>query len=279
MNLLGKMLTVVILIASILVMAVAITVYSTHRNFKEDAAKLTAQLSDVKNQNLQLDSKLRSLESQLTGEVEAAKQDVAKLESERVQLVAQNTSFQTELDTLRQEQRTNTAAVVSTQNNNESLTSEVTALRDAIQENQQSRDGAVAKTIQAVEDVHQAQGELTALRERNSQLVQDLGLTSSMLRENGIDPTADPQAAAPNVRGIVSATHRAAGKQLIEVSVGADDGLKPGHTVEVFRGDRYLGRAEILKTEPDRAVGRIIRSFQQGQIQEGDHVATKLRIS
>ena len=51
-----------------------------------------------------------------------------------------------------------------------------------------------------------------------------------------------------------------------------------GHTVEVFRGDRYLGRAEILKTEPDRAVGRILRQFQQGQIEEGDDVATRFRI-
>jgi hypothetical protein len=60
--------------------------------------------------------------------------------------------------------------------------------------------------------------------------------------------------------------------------VGADDGLKPRHTVEVFRGDRYLGRVEILRTEPDRAVGRILRQFQQGQIEEGDDVATRFRI-
>ena len=69
-----------------------------------------------------------------------------------------------------------------------------------------------------------------------------------------------------------------AGNQLIEITVGADDGLKPGHTIEVFRGERYLGRAEILRTEPDRAVGRVIRRFQLGPIQEGDDVATRLRI-
>jgi hypothetical protein len=65
---------------------------------------------------------------------------------------------------------------------------------------------------------------------------------------------------------------------MIELTVGADDGLKKGHTVEIFRGERYLGRAEVIRTEPDRAVARIIRKFQQGQIQEGDHVATKLRV-
>lgn len=100
----------------------------------------------------------------------------------------------------------------------------------------------------------------------------------ALLEDNDIDPNTSPDAVVPKVRGIVSKTQRTAGSQLIEVTVGADDGLKPGHTVEVYRGDRYLGRAEILKTEPDRAVGRILRQFQQGQIEEGDDVATRFRI-
>ncbi|NOY43382.1 MAG: hypothetical protein GXP26_16305 [Planctomycetes bacterium] len=278
MRLLGSVLIFVTMITSIFVMAVAIMVYSTHRNFKEDADRLTAKLSDSKNQNLQLESKLRSLDNQLTGKIEASKQKVALLESERIQLVAQNTASQAELDQLRQEQRANTAAVVSTQSNNESLTTEVNTLRDANQENQQARDVAVATAIRSTDELHQAQGILTSLHERSTQLVQQLSEKISLLRENGIDPSTDPQAAAPNVRGIVKAIHRAAGKQLIEISVGADDGLKPGHTIEVYRGDHYLGRAEILKTEPDRAVGRVIRHFQKGAIQEGDHVATKFRI-
>jgi hypothetical protein len=33
-----------------------------------------------------------------------------------------------------------------------------------------------------------------------------------------------------------------------------------------------------MKADPDRAVGRILREFQQGQIQENDDVATKLRV-
>ena len=65
---------------------------------------------------------------------------------------------------------------------------------------------------------------------------------------------------------------------MIEITVGADDGLRKGHTVEIFRGQRYLGRAVIIRTEPDRAVARVIRKFQQGPIQENDDVATKLRI-
>ena len=58
-----------------------------------------------------------------------------------------------------------------------------------------------------------------------------------------------------------------------------DDGLRIGDTVEVVRDTKYKGRLEILKTAPDRAVGRVDARFQQGPIQEGDRVATRLNLN
>jgi len=278
MNLLGKIFTGLILVVALVVMVASVFVYATHRNWKEDADALKSQLDQAQARNDQLQSSLRSLESQLQAELEASLQEVSKLESERVELMSQNSLIQQELDQLRQQERTSVAAVASTQANNEELTDEVGQLRQEIRQNQSARDQAFATTVDATDELHQARGTLTSLRERNMQLAQQLSETVSLLKENDIDPSTDPDALVPRVRGLVSATHHSAGSQLIEVSIGADDGLKPGHTVEVFRGDRYLGRAEILRTDPDRAVGRIIRQFQQGQIQEGDHVATRFRV-
>lgn len=279
MNLLGKILTGAIAIAAIMLLIVSMMVYATHKNWKTSADALKQQLSEARNENQRLNSKYDSLDSTLKAEVEAALQDVRKLESERVQLIAQSSTIQKQLDGLLQEQRRNTAAVASTQANNEELTKEVANLRVALLENQQKRDEAFATTVAATDKLHQAQGELSILRERNNQLVQTDAMKSSLLRENGFDPQAVPGQVVPQVRGLVSALRRNARGQMIEVTVGADDGLRKGHTVEIFRGERYLGRAEIIQTEPDRAVARVIRKFQQGQIQEGDHVATKLRVS
>jgi len=277
MNLLGKFFIVSIAVAAVFMMAVSMAVYTNHRNWRAEAEKLNTQLAQLQSKNEQLESSYRSLESQLTAEVEASQQEVRKLESERVALISQNATIQTDLDQLRQQERVSTAAVASTQQNNEKLTAEVETLRAEIRENQQARDEAVANTIRATDEKHQLTGKLSMLEERHIQLAQQLGVATSLLGENGID-IHDPQAAVPSVRGLVSATLRQAGSQLIEITIGSDDGLKPKQTIEIFRGERYLGRAEILRTEPDRAVGRIIRRFQQGQIQEGDDVATKLRV-
>lgn len=278
MNLLGKILTGVIVIAAIMLLIVSLMVYATHKNWKTEADRLKQQLAEKTNQNQQLQSKKDSLESQLQAEVEAAQQDVRKLESERVQLLAQNSTIQKQLDGLLQEQRKNMAAVASTQANNEDLTQEVADLRIALSENQQKRDEAVRKTVEATDRLHQTQGKLNTLVERNQQLTVELATKTSLLREKGIDPSATPGEIVPQVRGIVVDSRRDASGQMIEITIGADDGLRKGHTVEIYRGQRYLGRAMIIKTEPDRAVARVMRKFQQGPIQERDNVATKLRV-
>ncbi len=278
MNFFGKILVGLTAIASIFLLVASLAVYSTHRNWKEDYDAIKAQLSTAQNQNQQLESQKNSLEGQLTAEVEFAKQEASKLATEREQLASQNIEIQRQLDAVTQIERSNSAAILATQANNEKLTGQVGVLREEIRTNQAERDLAFTTALEATDGLHQADNELTTLRERNTQLAQEVGNKTALLDENGIDPDTDPDAVMPRVRGIVSKTQSTAGSQLIEVTVGADDGLKPGHTVEVFRGDRYLGRAEILKTEPDRAVGRILRQFQQGQIEEGDDVATRFRI-
>jgi hypothetical protein len=63
---------------------------------------------------------------------------------------------------------------------------------------------------------------------------------------------------------------------LVEVSLGSDDGLKAGHTLQVYRGKRYLGQITIRSTVPDRAIGQIDKQLQRGPIQMGDNVTTKL---
>ena len=278
MNLLGKIFVVLILLLSVFLMAFAMVVYATHKNWKDEATKVSNSLSQARAENQQLQSEYQRLDSQLRSEKEAVQQEVRKLESERVILINDNKKFQKDLDLLKQDRRKATAMVASTQENNSGLMKEVTGLREEIRTAQQARDDAFATTLKTTTELHEKQGQLTSAIERMKQLLGQLGSTTALLQRHGHDPHADPDAVPPHVRGVVSAMHRTADNHLIEISIGADDGLRKGHTVEVFRGERYLGRAVIMRTEPDRAVARILRRFQKGQIQEGDHVATKLRI-
>jgi hypothetical protein len=281
MNWLGKVFVVLILIMSLIFMGLSMAVYATHKNWREvieGPNGLRQQLDEARAANEQLKNEHNRLVETLTREKEAAEQQLAKLETERVALADRNVQIQTELDQLRQQQREHIAAVASTQALNEGLSNEATGLRQQIRNEQQARDAAFAKTLEATEAVHQLTGQYESALERSKQLTRQVSGMTFILREQGIDPATEPGAVVPTVDGVVSQVRRTAGAQLVEVTIGADDGLKAGNTVEVFRGSKYLGRVEILQTSPDKSVGRVDRRFQQGQIVEGDRVATRLKL-
>lgn len=275
MNLLGKIFTVLILLTSVVLMVVAMFVYSTHRNWQTAYNTLNTKFQAAQAANADAEAKYLSQISQLKSEQSAAVQDVAKLETERNVIVSQNQAIQKEVDQLRQAKTQNEALVKATTENIVRLTEEVTGLRDSIRVAQQERDEQFHTTLKATSELHSVGGQLQQLEERSSQIVAQLADVTAKATEGGVNLQGE---FVPRVRGKVSKSQRSAGKQLIEITIGADDGVRPGQTVEIFRGERYLGRAEILKADPDRAVGQIIREFQQGQIQENDDVATKLRV-
>ena len=179
------------------------------------------------NSQLKVDDYNR-LESQLKGEVESAQQQVRKLETERVALVDRNAGSKPSSISSRPNGATPLAAVAATQENNQRLADEVTGLRHDIRTNEQARDQAFATTLTATEDLHQTKGQLDNTVERNRQLTKQVSGMTRVMDAKGIDPNTPPDAVVPTVDGIVSQVRQAAGAQLVEVTIGADDGLKQG---------------------------------------------------
>ena len=278
MNWLGKVFVVVILIMSLVFMGLSMAVYATHKNWKLASESLNSQLTTAKAEKESLITAHNRRVEELEREKTSEKQQAVKLETERALLAERNVQIQTELEGLRQNQREHIAAVASTQAINQTLTTEVGGLRKMIRDEQQTRDRVFKTALDATEQLHQAAGEYQSARERSEQLIKQVAGMTTVMREKGIDPATEPGSVVPTVEGVVSQIRRTAGAQLVEVTIGADDGLKTGNTLEVSRGDKYLGRLEIIETSPDKSVGRVNRNFQQGQIQEGDRVATRIKL-
>jgi hypothetical protein len=284
MNWLGKVFVVLILIMSLVFMGLAMAVYATHRNWKDviegtpGSPGLRTRLQQAEQKNQELIAQHNRKVEELEGEREAAEQQVRKLEAERVGLATRNQGIQAELDKLNQDIAQATAAVAATQANNDKLAAEVTNLRQQIRTAQQARDAAFKETLASTEQLHQLIGRYESAQERLQQLLQENTGLKSVMQSHNIDPKTDPSGVVPTVDGVVSQVRRVPGDQLVEVTIGADDGLKEGDSLIVFRGNRYLGRLAILETSPDKSVGRVERRYQQGQIQEGDRVATRLKL-
>lgn len=278
MNLLGRILVVALFVLSLVFMTLAMVVYSTHRNWKDLEATARQQVNEEKARFNTLKRESNSRESQLRAEADAALQQVRKLESEALRLAEQNTSIQRRLDELSANERQAVAAVTTTADTSNQLAAEVAQLRDSISENIRQKDDSFEVALKATEELQSLRNDLETALEYNRQLVSDTGRMTRVMEAGGLNPAAPADGVTPRVDGFVSRTSRRGGVQLVEISIGSDDGLSVSDTVEVFRNTKYKGRLEILKTSPDRSVGQVLKSFQQGPIQEGDRVATRLNL-
>ncbi|WP_254508924.1 hypothetical protein [Anatilimnocola floriformis] len=64
---------------------------------------------------------------------------------------------------------------------------------------------------------------------------------------------------------------------LVEITIGSDDGLKASQRMEVSRGNQLLGEIIVRTTSPDRAVGQIANGSQRSKFRKGDTVTANIR--
>ena len=74
----------------------------------------------------------------------------------------------------------------------------------------------------------------------------------------------------------LNCTVTAASGGLVELSVGADDGVRPEMIFHAGRDRSYLGKLEVVKTRADASVARLLGS--RGRITQGDLINVRTRI-
>lgn len=273
MTLVGKIFTVLIFVMSLVFMSFSVMVFATHKNWKEAAAATDAKLKNANETNKALQTKLESLQMDLATEQAARAAALAAMQTRLVKAEQAVSDKQAELDKLFTDHAQVAEAAKMAETRLESLTTEVASLRDTLRNTQKDRDAQFDKVVELTDKFNQMEGLRMRLDERNTQLAQQVSRMKMVMDAKGIRETDLVSHIPPPVEGLVLAI---SDKDLIEISIGSDDGLKEGHTLDVYRGNTYLGRVVIRRTAPDRSVGQIMRELQRGQIRKGDHVTTKL---
>jgi hypothetical protein len=121
-----------------------------------------------------------------------------------------------------------------------------------------------------------------ALRERNQELLRQIEVLTARLAGKQGDPAKSDRANPPAnlVKGKILKVDPKEGN-LVQISLGTDDGLQKGHTLEVFRltpQPKYLGMVRIVDVSTDRSVGRMIAPAggKAPEVQEGDQAWSRL---
>jgi hypothetical protein len=276
MNNIGKILVLLILIMCLMWMTVSVMIYATHTNWKVAAEGLRQKAAELKKDNDELQAQLEKLESQRKEEIAAKADTIVKLESQKKAVTDENAQLVKERDELSRKEREAVAAVDSSSKNEEKLTVEVKGLREENRKLQEDRDGQFAKVVKLTDDIHKSQQELTRTAERRDQLVAQVEHARKLLAPYKKDVTSSLDPAPPALRGKVLAI---SDEKMVEISLGSDDGIAVGHTVDVSRGNKYVGRLVVTTTETDRAVAKIDTKYTKTAVQTGDDVATHLRVT
>jgi hypothetical protein len=279
MNVLGKTLVIFIFVFSLLFMASAMGVWLVNRNHREEIVKPGGwkdRLAQAEQQKTQLETEKAGIEQELENERAAKRMALARLESERA-------TQQKNLDTLTQEraqlvqaESQAAAALGLIQTNLATWRAEMKTLRADVHTSRADREQQFQKVVGLTDNLHQLEGELAAQKERNAQLQQLATRYAQILDDKGIDKEVAVADLPVKVEGVIDVVR---GGRYVELNIGGDDGLRPGDTLEVYRGAQYLGRLRVTsEIEPDKAVAEILKDLQKGAIREGDHVTTRFKV-
>ncbi|MHC4401757.1 MAG: hypothetical protein ACYTG0_18960 [Planctomycetota bacterium] len=287
MNLVGKIFIVLILILSVLFLGLSVAVYATHTNWMKVASDKEAKLTQAELRKTELKEQLDRTAKALAAE-KIFRQDTAiKLEGERDKRTQERNDFDRQLASLTEQRDDSLVTLKVTQEEIAKLRLEITGidaagnrvgpgLRQTARDAEDERDQIQGQLVQKLDELHQARNQYQSATERMVDLSEQLGLYQTAFNRLGPPFTILYDGPVRNVPGVVL---NVGGNGLIEVSLGEDDGLQKGHTLEVYRGGeggRYLGRVEVTETWTDRAVCSVLPGFRVAPIQRDDRVTPTL---
>ncbi|MDX1944076.1 MAG: hypothetical protein SFU86_01615 [Pirellulaceae bacterium] len=281
MTLVGKIFTVLIFVMSIVFMAFSVMVFATHKNWRlaadnADTAKGALGFKQQYEQTLQLkrdaDTQIQALKTTLEQERAARKAALAALTARLTRAESELSAKEGLLNEANSQLASAAEAAKAAQTRLAALETEITGLRADKRATEQDLDTKFAKVVELTDSLNQAMALSEELKERNQQATLQIARMKMVMDSRGLTVTTPTDHIAPKVDAVVL---EVSDKDLIEISIGSDDGIKLDHKLDIYRDNTYLGRIVVIRVAGDRAVGRIVKELQRGQIKRGDRVSTK----
>lgn len=272
MNLMGKIFTLFIFFLSISFLVLAIMVGASHRNWKEVATTNKAKASLAQNRLDAAKTASKDTEKILNNERVSRQLQLSQLFS-RIQ-IAQSRLDEAAADTRVLNER-NAQLAAELKVSNQRLVAQDAEVEDLKQRNNTLVNDIAAQVDSVVNlttETYRLRGELDLLEKSAESLNGQLARQHRVLKAHGLDQNSLTDQIPTEVEGLVVNKSN----NFISVSVGTDDGVKEGHPIDIYRNDRYIGRAEITRAGYNVSAARLLPEYQQTVVKKGDYVTTKL---
>ncbi len=283
MTLLGKVFMFIILLLSGIFFSLALAINASHTNWRDAVTGPTgyqARIKRLESTIVELKAEIQKAENILSTEQAARRSALASLQTQLSASEENLAKKERELLDLAGSLTTLTSSLDFSTKDVSRLTSENNEIKKLIDSTVQDRNSQRAKVIALTDEYNSlqsvfadAKSQEDLLRDENTLLDAKNQIMRQTLAKNGINEDLD-DAPPEGLKGMVLAVGR---ENMVEVSLGRDDGVKRNHEFDVHRGAQYLGKIRILQIQDDKSIAEIVPAFRRGPIQQGDKVAAKIR--
>ena len=271
MNLAGKILTFVIFFLSVAFLVLAVMVGNTHQEWKKIANDNKNKVTEARTILTTYKGKSEEIKKTLNAERVARRLQLAQLES---QLNAAQEAVEAKEKELRERIVISQRAQEALNNAEKRLNEQDGQIGELRTKNKTLIDDIAAQrqsVVNLTNQIYTLQGEVKELELTNMDLSEQVALRTKVMESKGLSTTELTDHIPPEVEGVVLRTR----DNLIAISVGGDDGVRNGHVFDIYRGDRFIGKAEVTTAKDNMSAARLITEFQQAPVAEGDYVTTK----
>ena len=281
MTFVGKILVILIMIFAMVFLAVSTVVFTTEKDWKaakeaesKKVSKLQTDLTSAKAEVDKIRADLTAAKSQAEAEVKAKDQAIATLQAETKTAQDQATQANTALGVADQNAKIALEEADSKRKEVEQLRAQKADVEKQANE-YKLRQTELNDKIRELERANQTlENNAKDLRDRNARL-------ATALRSHGLSDDASAYKAIETPPAVEGEVTRVKGNKTVQLSIGSDDGLVPGHELLIYRTKprpEFIGKIKIMSVDPDQAVGQVIGTTVQGKkIQEGDLVSSTIR--
>jgi hypothetical protein len=271
MNLLGKILTLLIFVLSLSFLIVAAMVGMSHQNWREQAeenAKLARQYLEAK---VAIQEQVTKKDQRLKEEQVARTLQLQQLQS---QLIAAERNLDQRATELAAAQVTSKESLASMKAAEERLASqdtEVAQLRADIKTLVEDISAQREKVVSLTNDLFELQGTNRDLKTMVDDLAAENARWTKVATALGFEQDDLTDYVPPELNGVITSVNN----NLIVVNLGTDDGLQKGHALDIVRGSRYVGSAEVTDARHNKSVARLRPELSRTLVQAGDRVTTQ----
>jgi hypothetical protein len=281
MTYVGKILVFVIMVFAVIFLGISTVVFSTNTNWKEATTKERQKVQELTKSVSGANDRVAAAQKDLEAAKKAHEAEVKKLNDQIVVLQGQITNAQAQATAARNDlgiTQKNMQVALDEANSRKAETDQLRVQKAAVEK--QASDFKIRQT-ELMDKIRELQRMLDTAKSNATDLRDRVARYSSLLRSKGLSDDISQvkgQESPPPVEGEVLKVTQ---NRLVELSIGSDDGLVPGHILYLYRTKpraEYLCKVKITAVDPDQAVGEVVGKTVQGKkIQEGDSVSSSIR--